>query len=198
MQELLLESLKLGGRTIAIYIAAVVMVKLMGKRELGQLSPVDFIVGVIIGSVSAAPMVDLELPLLPTLVPIVVLGTLEIIASLFALKNRKARLLLEDKPTVLISDGKVLTKNMADVRMTMDDLKQELRVQGIVDINQVAEGTLESGGRFSVIKKPEYQPLTAHDLQTVTLHNFDRVLADHMHKTRLDLHSVINKLDRRH
>lgn len=191
--NILLESLHLGGRTIAIYIVAVIMVKLMGKREVGQLSPLDFVVGVIIGSVASAPMVDVELPLIPTLVPLVVLSGLEILASVLSLNNKKARRFLEDRPTVIVKDGQIVKDNMAKVRMNIDDLKQELRAQGVVDINQVEEGTLESGGEFTVILKKEFQPLTLNDLKTTSMNNIDQMIEAYGLKARSDLQILLNQ-----
>ncbi|NLM45268.1 MAG: DUF421 domain-containing protein [Firmicutes bacterium] len=190
---MLLEALKLGGRTAAIYLVTIIMVKLMGKREIGQLSPMDFVVGVIIGSVAAAPMVDLELSLLPTLAPIVVLGLLEIAAAKLALKSQKIRLFLKDKPTVLIRNGRILLQNLAHVRMNLDDVKQELRAQGVADINEVAEGTLESDGSFSIIKKPEAQPLTPQNLQAATRQNVEQLIALHAQKAHLELQRFLEK-----
>lgn len=184
---MLLEALKLGGRTAAVYLVTIIMVKLMGKREIGQLSPMDFVVGVIIGSVAAAPMVDLELSLLPTLVPIILLGVLEIVAAQLVLKSLKFRLFLEDKPTVLIRNGKILMQNLTHVRMNLDDVKQELRAQGVANINEVAEGTLESDGTFSIIKKPEAQPLTPQNLQAASRQNVEQLLALHAQKAHLEL-----------
>ncbi|MBT9174091.1 MAG: hypothetical protein DDT21_02502 [Syntrophomonadaceae bacterium] len=175
MPPILLDGLILGGRAVIIYAVILLMVKLMGKREVGQLSPFDFVVGVMIGSVAAIPMEDARLPFLPSLVPIIVLAGLEILVSTFALHNVKFRKLVEDKPTILVSDGKLLPENMRKVRMNIDDLKQELRKHGIVNINEVKEGTLESSGDFSVILKKEHIPLTASDLQTTTLHNLNRL-----------------------
>jgi uncharacterized membrane protein YcaP (DUF421 family) len=195
LMQILLDSLHMGGRAVAIYLVAVIMVKLMGKREVGKLSPLDFVVAVIIGSVAAAPMVDLDLPLLPALIPLVVLAGLEILAAVLALNNKKVRRFLEDTPTIIIRDGQVLKKNMADVRMNMDDLKQVLRISGVVDINQVEEGTLETGGGFSVLKKKEYQPLTINDLQTVSLHNLDQVLNMYARKAKSDLEALVNRQD---
>ena len=196
MTALLTESANLAGRTLAIYLVTFFMVKLMGKRHVGQLSPLDFVVGVIIGSVAAAPMVDLELSLLPTIVPIIILGLLEVLASVLALNNPKIRLFLEDMPAVIIKDGQIIKENMAKVRMNIDDLKQELRKLGVADINEIKEGVLESCG-FSIIKKKEYQPLTTRDLQTVTLHNLDRFLSYQRQKNREDLTAVVEELRQR-
>ena len=197
MTALLAESANLAGRTLAIYLVTFFMVKLMGKRHVGQLSPLDFVVGVIIGSVAAAPMVDLELSLLPTIVTIIILGLLEVLASVLALNNPKIRLFLEDMPAVIIKDGQIIKENMAKVRMNIDDLKQELRKLGVADINEIKEGVLESCGTFSIIKKKEYQPLTTRDLQTVTLHNLDRFLSYQRQKNREDLTAVVEELRQR-
>lgn len=191
--DILLESLHLGGRTVAIYIVAFIMVKLMGKREVGQLSPIDFVVGVIIGSIASAPMVDIELPLIPTLVPLIVLGGLEILTSVLSLNNKKARQLLEDSPAIVVRDGQIIKDNMTKIRMNIDDLKQELRKYGVVDINQVEEGTLESGGTFTVVLKKEFQPLTLNDLKTTSLNNLDQVIGAYAQKARSDLQSLLDQ-----
>lgn len=193
MAALLSQSLALGGRAVAVYLVTVLMVKLMGKREVGQLSALDFVVGVIIGSVAAAPMVDLELPVIPALIPIVVLGSMEILASIISMKNYKFRYFVEDKPTILISDGKIIEKNLKDVRMTFDELKQELRKYGVADINEVEEGTLESGGSFTVIKKKEFLPLTENTIRNVSLHNLDQIIDAYALKARADLQEVIDR-----
>jgi uncharacterized membrane protein YcaP (DUF421 family) len=195
MTHLLNDALVLGGRAVVIYFVVLVMVKLMGKREVGQLSPLDFVVGVMIGSVAALPMENARIPFIPALVPIVVLAGLEILVSVLALNSYRIRRFVEDKPTILISDGSIIKENMAKVRMNIDDLKQELRLHGIVDINEVEEGTLESGGGFSVIKKKENQPLTPADLQTASLNNLDQLIGVFASKARSDLRIL---LDRQH
>ena len=183
----------LGGRTITIYILVMVMVKLMGKREVGQLSPLDFVVGVMIGSVAAIPMEDSQVPFFPALIPIIVLAGLEILVSVLALNNKKFRSLVEDNPTVIISDGRVNKDNMAKVRLNFDDLKQELRKYGVVDISEVEEGTLEGCGTFTVILKKQFQPLTRSDLQTVSLHNLDQVISSYALKSRRELEAVLDR-----
>lgn len=191
MASLLLDALILGGRAVIIYAVVLLMVKLMGKREVGQLSPFDFVVGVMIGSVAALPMEDPRLPFLPALVPIVVLAGLEILVSTLALHSVKVRKLVEDKPTILISDGKLIPDNMRKVRMNIDDLKQELRKHGVVNVSEVKEGTLESSGNFSLILKKEHKPLTAGDLQTTTLHNLNRLFEFYALKARAEAQCLL-------
>jgi len=192
MPPLLLDGLILGGRAVIIYALVLVMVRLMGKREVGQLSSFDFVVGVMIGSVAALPMEDARLPFLPALVPIIVLAGLEILVSTFALHSVRLRKLVEDKPTIIISDGELIPENMRKVRMNIDDLKQELRKRGIVKVSTVKEGTLESSGTFSVVLKKEEMPLTASDLQTTTLHNLDRLFEVYALKARAELHHLLS------
>jgi uncharacterized membrane protein YcaP (DUF421 family) len=195
MMHLFNEGLVLGGRAVIIYFVVLIMVKLMGKREVGQLSPLDFVVGVMIGSVAALPMENSQIPFIPAMVPIVVLAGLEILVSVLALNSYRVRSFVEDKPTIIISDGRIIKENMAKVRMNIDDLKQELRKQGIADINVVEEGTLESGGSFSIIKKKENKPLTPADLQTASLNNLDQLIGVFASKARSDLRVL---LDRQH
>jgi uncharacterized membrane protein YcaP (DUF421 family) len=191
MPPLLTDGLILGGRAVIIYAVVLLMVKLMGKREVGQLSPFDFVVGVMIGSVAALPMEDARLPFLPALVPIIVLAGLEILVSTAALHSVRFRKLVEDKPTILVSDGELIPGNMRKVRMNIDDLKQELRKHGVADVSKVKEGTLESSGTFSVILKKEYMPLTADELQTATLHNLDRLFNVYARKSRAGLQHLL-------
>lgn len=193
MEATFTKALILGGRAVVIYVLVLVMVKLMGKREVGQLSSLDFVVGVMIGSVAAIPMEDAQIPLLPALVPIVVLAGMEIIVSVLSLNNYKIRRFVQDKPTIVINDGRLIKENMAEIRMNSDELKQELRKYGIADINEVEEGTLESGGTFTVIKKKEKQPLTKADLQTTSLHTLDQLIGAYALKSRHDLESLLDR-----
>ncbi len=193
MTTLLTEAFVLGGRTVVIYGLVLVMVKLMGKREVGQLSPLDFVVGVMIGSLAALPMMNVEIPLLPALVPIVVLAGLEILASVLALNNYRIRRFVEDKPTIIIRGGSIIKENMAKVRLNMDDLKQELRKHGIADINEVEEGTLESVGTFTIIKKKQNQPLTPADLQAASMDNIDLLIGAFASKARSDLKTLLDR-----
>lgn len=197
MPSLGLEALILGGRAVIIYFLVLVMVRLMGKREVGQLSPFDFVVGVMIGSVAALPMEEAQLPVLPALAPILVLAGLEILMSTLAMHNSKIRRFIGGKPTVIISDGEIIKENMTQVRMNIDDLKQELRKSSIVDINEVEEGTLERCGTFTVIKKKEHQPLTQTDLQTTTLHSLDQVTGAYALKARANLEYLLSTSGRR-
>jgi uncharacterized membrane protein YcaP (DUF421 family) len=191
MPPLVLDGLILGGRAVIIYTVVLLMVKLMGKREVGQLSPFDFVVGVMIGSVAALPMEDARLPFLPALVPIFVLAGLEILVSTVALHSVKFRKLVEEKPALLVSNGELLPENMRRVRMNIDDLKQELRKHGVVNISEVQEGTLESSGNFSVILKKKHMPLTADDLQTTTLHNLNRLFEVYAVKAHTELEHLL-------
>lgn len=193
MDTLLDQSLGVFGRTLLIYLVAVVLVKLMGKREVGQLSPLDFVIAVIIGSVAAAPMVSITIPLIPAVVALLTLGALEIAASILSLHSYPFRRFFEDKPIIIIRNGRILKENMSKIRMNMDDLKQELRLLGVVDINEVEEGTMESNGEFSLIKKKAHQPPTAKDLHLLTPDNPAMVFESFSRKARLELEELLNR-----
>ncbi|WP_334109696.1 DUF421 domain-containing protein [Thermodesulfitimonas autotrophica] len=156
--------LEVVARTVLIYFVVLLMVRLMGKREIGQLSPFDFVVAIIIAEVAALPMEQPEIPLLRGLVPLFVLVVLEIAFSYAILHSRWLRQLMCGRPQVIISNGRILNQEMRRARYNLDDLLGQLREKGYPNPAEVAFAVLETSGRLSVVPWAEVQPPTRRDL----------------------------------
>ncbi|HIE11839.1 MAG TPA: DUF421 domain-containing protein [Desulfotomaculum sp.] len=151
-------------RTVFIYFIILLVMRLMGKREIGQLSPFDFVVAIMIGEVVAMPMEQPEIPLLRGLAPLFVLVALEIAFSYAALHSRWLRHFVCGAPQIVVRNGQILHREMRRARYNLDDLLSKLREKGYPDPAEVAEAVLENSGELSVIPKSECSPVTRKDL----------------------------------
>ena len=148
-------------RTIILYLCVVVAVRLMGKRQIGDLQPAEFVVTFLIAELAAIPMQDMNIPMLSGLIPIFTLAALELTVSFIMLKNVKIRKLLTGKPLVIIKDGQLLTDEMTKARLTTEDLMEEMREQGVFHIEHISYAILETNGKLSILQKPAQLPVTA-------------------------------------
>lgn len=151
-------------RTVFVYFLVLLVVRLMGKREVGQLSPFDFVVAIIIAELAAIPMEVSDMPLWSGVLPLLILALLEIIMSYATLLSRPLRCIICGGPQVIIKNGRLLRKEMRKARYNLDDLIGQLREKGIVNIDDVEFAVLETSGRLSVILKSQYRPVTPQDL----------------------------------
>ena len=152
-------------RAMILYILLVLAVRLMGKRQIGQLEPTEFVVAILIADLASVPMQDLGIPLLSGVLPILTVLAIELIFSVLALRFRKVRRFLSGSPIVLMEDGKILTQNLTRTRLTVDELVQHLRENGILDLSTVQYAILEVDGQISTIVHPRYQPQQTHGAQ---------------------------------
>lgn len=151
-------------RTIIIYFIVLVVIRAMGKRELGQFSPFDFVVAIIIAEIAAIPMQSPSVPIWHSVVPLTVLVILEIVISLTALHWRKLRIFMDGKPQVIIENGRILKKEMKKARYNLDELLAQLREKGYTRPEDVEVAVLETSGKLSVIPKFRKRPVTPGDL----------------------------------
>jgi uncharacterized membrane protein YcaP (DUF421 family) len=142
-------------RPIAIYIAALALVRILGKRALGQLSLFDLVIMAGIGDVIVVIALERQIPFEKGLFILGLLGGLELFLSKLTFRSTFFARLLEGKPTLLIKDGELIEQNLAKEHISRSDLRQELRKLGVANISQVAQGVLEACGNFSVILKDE-------------------------------------------
>ena len=147
-------------RTIAVFCVITVSMRLMGKRQLGELEPSELVVAVLVSNAATIPLEDLSMPLLTGLVPVLTLVGCEMLVSSMILRSVKLRALLCGKPAMLIRDGVIDQAAMHRSRMTLDELAEELRKQGLTEHTQVSAAVLETDGTVSVIPKSEFAPLT--------------------------------------
>ncbi len=150
-------------RTIIVYIALILFMKLMGKRQIGELQISELITTILLSELAAAPLNDLNVPLLHSAVPILTLLFLEIGVSFFITKSDILKRFFDGVPNIVIRRGTLDQKQLAKLRISMDELLSELRQQGISSIEEVAYAVLEQNGKLSVIKKAKYQGLTKGD-----------------------------------
>lgn len=151
-------------RAIGMYFLALLMIRLLGKRALGELGPFDFVVMTGVGHTVVSVALDKSIPFYEGIVILVTLALLEYFMGYVALKNARIGNLITGYPVVLIDDGKIVRENLGKEKFNVDDLLQELRKQGIRDIREVDKGILESCGGFSVILKEEDETVTRRDL----------------------------------
>ncbi len=140
----------------------------MGKRELGKLSPFDFVVSIMIAEIAAIPMEDSDIPLHHGVVPIVTLVILQISLSFLTLHSETIRRWINGRPNIVIQNGKVQVSEMEKVRLNMNDLLAHLREKGIFDLADVEFALLESSGKLSVLPKSQKRFLTPEDMKIPT------------------------------
>lgn len=150
-------------RTILLYLVLILAVRLMGKRQIGEMEPAEFVVTMLIANLAAIPMQDGAIPLYSGLVPILtVLGT-ELVLSGIIMKNVKLRKLFNGKPVILINNGKLDQKNLWRTRITLDELIAALREKNVLDMSEVQYAILETNGKVTVFPYPKHLPASAKD-----------------------------------
>lgn len=141
-------------RTIILYIIVLIVMRLMGKREIGQLQPFELAISIMIADLAAIPMSDTGIPITNGIIPILGLLVMHLLISLINLKSFKARELICGRPTILIYRGKIDEKALKKERFTINELEERLRCNNIVNIGDVEYAILETSGQITVIQKP--------------------------------------------
>ena len=150
-------------RSVILYLVLIFVVRLMGKRQLGEMEPMEFVVSILIADLASVPMQDSGIPLLSGLIPILIVLAIELLLSVAVYRSVHLRRLFCGKPVILIEHGKLLQKNMKKTRVNPDELTEFLRIQGIVDITTVKYAILETNGAISTLLYPKYEPAAAKD-----------------------------------
>ena len=150
-------------RTIILYLVLIVVIRLMGKRQIGQMEPSEFVVTMLVANLASIPMQDGAIPLYSGLVPILTVLGVELTLSFLSLKSIFVRKLLCGKPVILIENGNILQDNLRKTSVTLDELTGHLREKGILDLQTVQYAILETNGNLSVFPYPKYAPASAKD-----------------------------------
>ena len=148
-------------RTLLFYFALVLVVRLLGKRQVGQMEPSEFVVTMLIANLAAVPLEDWTLPVWGGLVPMTIVFVCERLVSTLCLKSIRARRLLCGKPVILIENGRLLQENLRRTRVNLDELSGHLREQGILAMETVQFAILETNGNITVFPFPRYAPAPA-------------------------------------
>lgn len=151
-------------RTVILYILLMAAMRLMGKRQLGELQPSELVVTLLLSDLAAVPMQENGLPLLNGVMPILVLVSLELLISGLMVKFPAVSTLVSGSPLPIIRDGQINVAVMRRLRLTVEDLTESLRQQNIFDIRQVQYAIAETNGHISAYCYPRYQPATAADV----------------------------------
>lgn len=147
-------------RTFIIYISLIFVMRLMGKRQLGELEISDLVTTFLISEIASLPITDTEIPLSHAIIPIIALLSLEVGISTLLSKFPKIKFIFSDRPSTLIKDGVLCKKAFEDSRLSFDELFSQLRQQGYDDISQIKYAILEQNGNITVIQKSKYKPLS--------------------------------------
>ena len=193
-------------RTVILYLLIIAGLRLMGKRQIGELEPGDLVLTLIISDLASVPMQDFGIPLVNGVFPIIVLLSLSMLVSYFSLKSIRFRSLVCGRPTVIIQDGKILQANMAKTRFTVDELYEQLRTQGYSSLEGVKYAILETSGQVSVLPYTRTAPLTPQSAgievqEDVTLPvlvvNDGHILTDNLRTCGRDLSWLQGQLKKR-
>lgn len=154
-------------RTIIVYIFLVIAMRLTGKRQIGELQLSELITALLLSELAASPITNNNIPLSYAFVPILTLVCIEIINTFLVTKNVAARRFLDGVPNIIIKKGVLDQKELAKVRMSMEELFAELRLKDIYDISEVEYAILEQNGQLSVTPKTASRPLTVGDMNLI-------------------------------
>ncbi len=151
-------------RSFITYILLLVVLRLMGKRQIGELQPSELVTTLLLSEVASQAVTDDNIPLVYGLVPVIAILSFEVILSFLITKSKKLKKIMTGTPSVLIEKGKLNFKEMEKNRISLEEIAAELRLKDIPDISSVQYAIMEKNGRISAVLKAEHQPLTRKDL----------------------------------
>ncbi len=151
-------------RAIVLYILVLIVMRLMGKREIGQLQPFELAIAIMIADLASIPMTDTGVPISNGIVPILGLLIMHLLISIINLKSMKAREIICGKPRILIYRGKIDEQALKKERFTINELQERLRDKNIVNVFDVEYAILETNGQISVIEKPNKRSIIPEDI----------------------------------
>ncbi len=181
-------------RSIILYIVLIAVIRLMGKRQIGEMEPSEFVVTMLLADLASVPMQDTGIPLLSGLIPILTVLALELVLAALSLRSVAARRLLCGKPVILMENGTILQQNLKKTRLTLDELTELLRNEGYVDLTHIQYAILETNGKLSILPYPRHAPPSAKELCVkaepltlpVTIISDGKILWDNITKAGLD------------
>ncbi len=189
-------------RTLILYIVIVIVLRLLGKRQIGQLQPSELVVALIIADLAAVPMANVGIPLINGIIPIITLFIMEELLSLISMKSERARGIISGKPSILIERGMIMEKELRRIRYNLNDLLEQLRLKNFSNLEDIDYAILETSGQLSVIPKAENMPVTIKDLNIkpkaqqlpVTAIIDGRTISDNLYKIGLSNDWLANEL----
>ncbi|WP_291635577.1 DUF421 domain-containing protein [Clostridium sp.] len=151
-------------RTIFLYFLVIFIMRLMGKKQIGELEPFELVIALMISELATFPMQDIRIPMLHSIIPIITLLFLQVATSLIELKSEKARRILTGNPSILIRNGKIDIAELRYQRFNINDLLEELRLKGYFNLSDIQYAILETSGELSILPKTGQSSVTKDDL----------------------------------
>jgi len=148
-------------RVLVLYALIILAMRVMGKRQLGELEPTELVMAMVVSDLAAVPMQDMGIPLLMGVIPIVTLMSVSVLLSLFSMLSVKFRAVISGAPSIIVRDGRLLQREIRRNRLTADEVLESLRIQGVLDPSTVQYAVLEANGQLSVFLKASEKPVTA-------------------------------------
>ncbi len=191
-------------RTLILYGTTVVFLRIMGKRQIGQLQPYELVVIIMISELAAIPMQNTGIPILNGLIPIFILFTSEVTLSYIALKSERARGVICGRPSILIEKSRIMEEELRRIRYNINDLLEQLRLKDVTNITDVEYAILETSGQLSVILKSEKRPVQPQDLNIAppyeglptTLVMDGHLMHENLQKANIDLNWLLTELSK--
>ena len=193
-------------RTIVLYLILIAVIRLMGKRQIGQMEASEFVVTMLVANLASIPMQDGGIPLYSGLIPILTVLGVELVLSTLSLRSIRFRKLLCGKPVILIENGQILQENLRKTRVTLDELTGHLREKNVLDLSAVQFAILETNGNLSVFPYPEERPASAKDAGIqpkaqylpITVISDGRLMDENLHRAGKDRRWLEKILKERH
>ena len=151
-------------RTVLIYVFLILTMRLMGKRQIGELEVTDLVTTLLLSEIASLPITNRDIPVAFAIVPMVILLSLEVFSSYILLSAPKLKILLSAPPTVLIQRGKLIQSALRETRITVEELMSEVRQQSLTDLSQVEYAILEKNGKLTVLPKAQYAQPTVEQM----------------------------------
>ena len=167
-------------RTLILYFVIIVAIRLMGKRQVGEMQPTELVITILVSAVVSVPMQDIDIPLSHGIVPVMTLISAEVLISAVSLRSRWFRQILTGKPVPVIVNGKIDQQAMQKLRFSLDDLCEDLRLAGVFDLRQVAFAQIETNGKMSILQNTLDMPLTVRQagVKAETAQPFFMIVSD--------------------
>lgn len=158
-------------RSVVLYFVVVFIMRIMGKRQIGQLQPYELVIALMISELASMPMQNTGIPLFHGIIPIITLLVLQVLISTWQLKSETARLIFCGQPSILIEKGKINIKELKNNRININDLLEELRLKDYFNLDDIEYAILETRGQITIIPKSELEPATRKDLNVKSSQN---------------------------
>lgn len=155
-------------RTVILITVVIIVIRIMGKRQVGQMQPYELAILIMISALAAIPMEDIGIPLFNTIVPILLLFSIQILLSFFAMKSENIRSALDGRPSIVIENGKIIESELKNLRVNINDLLELMRLAGTPKLADIEYAILETNGKLSVLPKSQKRPVTPEDLNIET------------------------------